>query len=98
MFDIGILQGKSAFISGATGGIGKAVAIALAKSGCNLFLTATDKNVLEKLATELSVHNVNISYAAGNLSNKDDVYFVIDKAKKSLGSREDTRKVVQKPF
>ena len=86
MFDIGILQGKSAFISGATGGIGKAVAVALAKSGCSLFLTATDQNVLEKLATELSVYNVNIDYAAGNLSNKDNVYYVIDKAKKSLGS------------
>ena len=67
MFDIEILQGKSAFISGATGGIGKAVALALAKSGCNLFLTATDQNVLEKLATELSVYNVNIDHAAGNL-------------------------------
>ena len=58
MFDVKILKGKSAFISGATGGIGQAIVTALAKSGCNLFLTSTDQNVLEYLASELSVYNV----------------------------------------
>ena len=86
MFDIEILKGKGAFISGATGGIGKAIAIDLAKSGCHLFLTSTDNNSLEVLAKELSVYNVNISYSSADLSNKDGVYSVIDEAKKSLGS------------
>ena len=86
MFDLEILKGKNAFISGATGGIGKAIAIHLAKSGCNLFLTSTDDFSLEKLSKELLVHNVGISYISANISNKEEVYSVIDKAKKSLGS------------
>ena len=86
MFDIEILQGKKAFISGATGGVGKAIAMDLAKSGCNLFLTSTDHNSLEILASELSVYNVNISYDSANFSKKGNVYSTIDKAKKSLGS------------
>ena len=69
MFDLEILKGKNAFISGATGGIGKAIAIHLAKSGCNLFLTSTDDFSLEKLSKELLVHNVGISYISANISN-----------------------------
>jgi len=86
MFDLSILKGKSAFITGATGGIGYAIASALAQSGCNLFLTATNQNALEQLSSELSIHNASIFYEAGNFSSKDDIYSVIDKAKKSLGS------------
>ena len=86
MFDNEILKGKNAFISGATGGIGSAIAIDLAKSGCNLFLTSTNQNTLEKLATDLSIYNVNVSYASANLSDKDSVYYVIEEAKRLLNS------------
>jgi short-subunit dehydrogenase len=83
MFNTEIIKNKNAFVSGATGAIGKAIAIDLAKSGCNLFLTATDYISLEKLATELSIHNVNVTYAAANLSNKNDIYYVINEVKRS---------------
>lgn len=54
-----------AFISGATGGIGKAFCFALAKRKENLFITARDENKLEKLKSELvSTYNINvITYA-----------------------------------
>jgi 3-oxoacyl-[acyl-carrier protein] reductase len=86
MFDVSELKGKNAFISGATGGIGNAIAYTLAQSGCNLFLTATNQNAIDQLTSDLSVHNVNIYNASANLSNKDEIYTVINRAKKTLGS------------
>jgi fengycin family lipopeptide synthetase B len=86
MFDTEILKDKGAFISGATGAIGKAIATDLAKSGCNLFLTSTDNSSLEVLAKELSIYNVNIAYSAANLVDKTEIYTVIDDAKNSLDS------------
>ena len=81
MINLEIFKGKKAFISGATGGIGKAVAVTLAQCGCDLFLTATDQNELEKLSTELSISNVKIYYSSGNLINKPDVYNIINETK-----------------
>jgi short-subunit dehydrogenase len=86
MFNIEILKGKKAFVSGATGGIGKAIAVDLAKAGCDLFLTSTDQNSLEILDSELSGFDVKTSYFSADLSNKDDIYLLINKAIKSLGS------------
>ena len=53
MFDVSELKGKNAFISGATGGNGNAIAYTLAQSGCNLFLTATNQNA--RLVEDLGV-------------------------------------------
>ena len=44
-----VLKGKNAFISGATGGIGKSIAVALPKVGCNLFLTGRNQNKLKNI-------------------------------------------------
>ena len=47
------LDGKIAFITGATSGIGKASATALAEQGANLIITARRSNLLEKLEEEI---------------------------------------------
>ncbi|MZH02475.1 MAG: SDR family oxidoreductase [Nitrospinae bacterium] len=81
-----VLKGKSAFVSGATGGIGKAIAIALAERGCNLFLTASDNDSLSEVKNSLSSYNVAISVLSGNLTHKEEVYQIIEAARESMGS------------
>ena len=50
MFD---LTGKTALITGATGGIGKAIATQLNASGAKLILSGTRKEVLDEMAVDL---------------------------------------------
>ena len=48
------LVGRVALITGATRGIGLAVARALAAEGCNLILTARDESALDRVSRELA--------------------------------------------
>lgn len=47
------LAGRKALLTGATGGLGRAIALALAQRGARLSLSARDAAELEKLAAEL---------------------------------------------
>ena len=44
------LSGKVAFVTGASRGIGRAVALELAAAGCDVMLTARDATALESVA------------------------------------------------
>ena len=46
-------QNKTAVVTGASGGIGKAVAIALAKAGCDVFISARNTIKLEEVKQEI---------------------------------------------
>ena len=60
------------FISGATGGLGKAYAEYCAKSGYDLFLTARSEERLKALKEDLSAkYNVNIEYFPCQLTDDD---------------------------
>ena len=79
-----ILCGKNCLITGATGGLGKQIALQLAKKGCNIFLTALESN-LEMLKTELSSNNqIKIGYESGDLRNTDDINRIIKKTRESF--------------
>lgn len=56
------LIGKNVFISGVSKGIGKAIAITLAKEGCNIFGVSRNKTDLDKLKKELFEFNVNTEF------------------------------------
>jgi 3-oxoacyl-[acyl-carrier protein] reductase len=48
------LKGKTALITGASGGIGSAIAKTFAKAGCNIIISGTNIEKLEKLAVEIN--------------------------------------------
>jgi NAD(P)-dependent dehydrogenase (short-subunit alcohol dehydrogenase family) len=63
------LSGKTALITGASKGIGRATALTLAAEGCNVHLAARSREELEKLRDEiLAKHKVRVVLHPGDLS------------------------------
>jgi 3-oxoacyl-[acyl-carrier protein] reductase len=67
------LNGKKALITGASRGIGKAIAVALASEGVNLFVTARDEERLKQLKEDLSNSNNDIGYGVADLTSENDI-------------------------
>ena len=66
--DLGLKQ-QTALVTGASQGIGRAIAVALAREGCNLHLAARNPEVLAALAQELrQAHGVTVHTHALDLS------------------------------
>ena len=76
-----ILTGKNVFISGATGGIGSAIADSLAKTKCNIFLTGSNMEKLESIAASLQKYGVDVQYGRGDLRKSEDIYSLIEQAR-----------------
>lgn len=65
-------EGKSAIVTGGTRGIGKAIAIELAKRGCNVaFNFARSADEAEKLKGEIESHGVNAFAAQCDVANTE---------------------------
>jgi len=79
MFD---LTGKTALVTGASGGIGEAVARALHAQGATVALSGTRQEKLDALAADLKdrVHAI-----ACNLSDKAEVDALVGKAEAAMG-------------
>ncbi|MWC31043.1 3-ketoacyl-ACP reductase [Paenibacillus sp. MMS18-CY102] len=83
------LQNKTAIITGAGKGIGKATAIALAKEGVHLGLLARTSTDLEQLQASLtSEYGINVYIATANVSDKAEVDQAIASLVQKLGSIE----------
>ncbi|MGE5280529.1 MAG: SDR family oxidoreductase [Deltaproteobacteria bacterium] len=79
------LKGKNAVITGASRGIGKAVAETLAAQGMNLVLAARGKEALEATAREIAKkHGVRVLGVAADVSKFDDLKNLADTAIKEL--------------
>ena len=83
MFD---LTGKTALVTGATGGIGGAIARALHAQGATVALSGRQVDKLEALKAELKDRAV---VCPCDLGNKEQVGKLIDEAVKALGGRLD---------
>jgi 3-oxoacyl-[acyl-carrier protein] reductase len=82
--DLG-LKGKVALVTGASKGLGRAVAEELAKEGAHVSICARGKEDLEKAAAGLRKHGVTVVTAQADVTNMDDVQRVIDETIKHLG-------------
>ena len=75
------LTGKNALVTGASGGIGGAIARALHAQGAKLALSGTRREALDTLATELS----GAAVLPCDLSDRDAVEALVPKAEEMLG-------------
>jgi 3-oxoacyl-[acyl-carrier protein] reductase len=80
MFD---LTGKTALVTGASGGIGKAIAAALHARGAAVTLSGTRLEALEAVKAELGER---AHVAAANLGEAADVEGLVKKAEDAMGS------------
>jgi 3-oxoacyl-[acyl-carrier protein] reductase len=79
MFD---LTGKTALVTGATGGLGGSIAKALQAQGATVALSGTRREVLDKLAAEIGERT---HVLPCNLADKNDVEALVPKAEAAMG-------------
>jgi 3-oxoacyl-[acyl-carrier protein] reductase len=77
------LSGKTALITGASGGIGSAIARNLSQQGAHVVLHGTRAGRLEELASEIGS---NVSVVTANLSDRDAVGGLVAEAAKATGA------------
>ena len=82
-----ILKNKNCFITGATGGIGKCIAMKMTENECNLFLTSPSARELKRLKEEIKDaygNGIKVFYKEGDLNKVEDIKRIIDEAKKKF--------------
>jgi 3-oxoacyl-[acyl-carrier protein] reductase len=79
MFD---LAGKTALVTGATGGLGGSIAKALQRQGATVAVSGTRREVLEGLAAEIGER---VHVLPCNLADKSEVEALVPKAEATMG-------------
>ncbi|MDR1680497.1 MAG: 3-oxoacyl-[acyl-carrier-protein] reductase [Prevotellaceae bacterium] len=81
-----LVEGKTAIVTGAARGIGKAVALRLAQEGCNIAFTdlAIDDNA-QRTEADLAALGVKAKGYAANAANFDETMQVVDTIAKEFG-------------
>jgi 3-oxoacyl-[acyl-carrier protein] reductase len=79
MFD---LTGKTALVTGATGGIGNAIVRAFHHQGATVALSGTRREALDQLAGELEDR---VHVLPCNLADKDEVELLVPKSEEAMG-------------
>lgn len=85
-----IYKGKNAFVTGATGGLGREICTLLAHYGCNVFMTSTNEKKLSDLKYTIKSHNdVDVFYCSGNIENAEEVQSICDSALSAFRDKVD---------
>jgi 3-oxoacyl-[acyl-carrier protein] reductase len=79
------IKGRVALVTGAGKGIGRAVALALAKEGVHVGLMARTAKDLESVAEEVLMLGARASFAPADISNMEQVNKAVEKIKDDLG-------------
>jgi 3-oxoacyl-[acyl-carrier protein] reductase len=83
--DLG-LSGKNAVVVGASKGIGKSIAMSLAKEGANVAICARGKEALRATQKELTATGVNVFAATCDVGNQQALLEFLEAARTNLGS------------
>lgn len=79
------LAGKSALVTGASRGIGKAIAAAYARAGAKVFICARNEADVERVAEEVRHGGGEVYGAAGDISDPNDARRIVGAALERLG-------------
>jgi len=81
----GRLSGRTALITGASRGIGRAIALRYAQEGADLLLTATNRAKLEETCTLAQAHGGRVELYVADVSDRAAVLALVDAAIAKLG-------------
>lgn len=79
------LKGKGVIVTGASRGIGRAIAHAFADEGANVAICARGAEALEKTRAELAAKGVKVYAASGDVGNAADLNTFLEGAHGALG-------------
>ncbi|WP_087036216.1 SDR family NAD(P)-dependent oxidoreductase [Thermococcus litoralis] len=80
------LKGKVALVTGASRGIGRAIAVALAKKGCNVVINyARDEENAKKTEEMCRAYGVETLVVRADVSNREEVREMVEKAIQKFG-------------
>ena len=80
------LKGKNALVTGGSRGLGKAVALALAKEGVNVAVTGRNTKTLEETVEEIKSFGVKADYSIFNVVEKVEVKMQLERLIESFGA------------
>jgi 3-oxoacyl-[acyl-carrier protein] reductase len=80
------LSGKNAVVTGASKGIGKAIAMSLASEGTNLAICARGKEALQAAEKEISDMGVKVFASVCDVGDRNALNGFLENANKNLGS------------
>jgi len=81
----GRLSGRTALITGASRGIGRAIALRYAEEGATLCLTATNAALLEETRAQAAALGATVTVQVADVSRRDAVQGLVDAAVQALG-------------
>jgi NAD(P)-dependent dehydrogenase (short-subunit alcohol dehydrogenase family) len=79
------LKGRTAVVTGASRGLGEAIAVSLADAGADLVLASRDEACLEKVAADVKSRGVQCVTVRADMLNAKDVQAMTDKAIAEFG-------------
>lgn len=81
-----LLEGKTAIITGASRGIGKAIALKFAQEGCNVaFTDLAYDDIAKATEEEIAALGVKVKGYASNAANFDEAQVLVDQVVKDFG-------------
>ena len=80
------LEGRSAFVTGASRGIGRAIALAFADAGANVAVVSRSRDALEETATEIEGRGRSSVALAADVGDADAVRSAVERAGEAFGS------------
>jgi 3-oxoacyl-[acyl-carrier protein] reductase len=83
-----VLRGKKALVTGAASGIGRAIALALAREGVDLYLVDIDDLKIDPVAREARGHGVEVRTVHCDLARPEEITALVENVLRGWGSIE----------